>query len=183
MKSIPLCAVAAVLAVATVHAGDPTSAPIDPVDHGDRVERVRIADGYGKLPLGFEANRGQTDPRVQFVSRGAGYTLFLTSTQAVLRLRDAPQALRMKLVDSNPAPRVSHENTLPGKSNYIIGSDRRNWQTQIPRYGKVRYQDVYPGVDLVYYGNQQQLEYDFLVAPDADPDAIELAFEGVGTFE
>ena len=84
----------------------------------------------------------------------------------------------MKLVDSNPAPRVSQENELPGKSNYIIGSDRRNWQTQIPRYGKVKYQDVYPGVDLVYYGNQQQLEYDFIVAPGANPDAIELAFEG-----
>ena len=112
------------------------------------------------------------------MSRGAGYTLFLTSTEAVLRLRNAPHDLRMKLVESNPAPRVSQENELPGKSNYLIGNDRRDWHTQIPRYGKVKYHDVYPGVDLVYYGNQQQLEYDFLVAPGADPAAIELAFEG-----
>jgi hypothetical protein len=115
---------------------------------------------------------------VQFVSRGAGYTLFLTSTEAVLRLRDAPHDLRMKLVASNPAPRVSQENELPGTSNYLLGNDRRDWRTQIARYGRVKYQDVYPGVDLVYYGNQQQLEYDFVVAPGADRDAIELAFEG-----
>jgi uncharacterized repeat protein (TIGR01451 family) len=85
----------------------------------------------------------------------------------------------MKLVDSNPQPQVSHGNELPGKSNYIIGNDRRNWHTQVPRFAQVRYHGVYPGVDLVYYGNQRQLEYDFIVAPGADPDAIELAFEGV----
>ena len=84
----------------------------------------------------------------------------------------------MKLVDSNPAPRVSQDDELPGKSNYIIGNDQRNWHTEVPRYGRVKYQDVYPGVDVVYYGNQQQLEYDFIVAPGADPDVIELAFEG-----
>jgi uncharacterized repeat protein (TIGR01451 family) len=147
----------------------------------DAGAKIRIAEAYGRQPLGFEANHGQTGvgaQDVQFVSRGAGYTLFLRSTEAVLRLRNTPHELRMKLVDSNPTPRVSQENELPGKSNYIIGSDRRNWHTQVPRYGKVKYQDVYPGVDLVYYGNQQQLEYDFIVAPGADPDAIELAFEG-----
>jgi uncharacterized repeat protein (TIGR01451 family) len=153
----------------------------------DAGTKARIAEAYGRQPLGFEANRGQTDAGVQFVSRGAGYTLFLTSTQAVLALRRAsPETtertvttpLRMKLVDSNPAPRVSQADELPGKSNYIIGSDHRNWHTQVPRYGKVKYEDVYPGVDLVYYGNQQQLEYDFIVSPGADPDVIELAFEG-----
>lgn len=188
MKPIHLCAVAAVCAVATVHAGDSRTAPIGRPPVGpaaipalsqlDAATKVRIAEGYGRQPLGFEANRGQTDKDVQFVSRGAGYTLFLTSTEAVLRLRNAPHELRMKLVDSNPAPRVSQENELPGKSNYLIGNDRRNWHTQIPQYGKVKYHDVYPGVDLVYYGNQQQLEYDFLVAPGADSAAIELAFEG-----
>jgi hypothetical protein len=92
--------------------------------------------------------------------------------------RTVTTPLRMKLVDSSPAPRVSQSDELPGKSNYIIGSDRRNWHTQVPRYGKVKYEDVHPGVDLVYYGNQQQLEYDFIVSPGADPDVIELAFEG-----
>jgi uncharacterized repeat protein (TIGR01451 family) len=206
--------IVAALAVATLHAGQPRSAQIaqrnilagassetasrtsPSHDHRSAVPglsqpdagtKARIAEAYGRQPLGFEANRGQTDAGVQFVSRGAGYTLFLTSTEAVLALRRAsPETtertvttpLRMKLVDSNPAPRVSQADELPGKSNYIIGSDRRNWHTQVPRYGKVKYEDVYPGVDLVYYGNQQQLEYDFIVSPGADPDVIELAFEG-----
>jgi uncharacterized repeat protein (TIGR01451 family) len=145
-----------------------------------------MADAYGRQPLAFEANRGQSDADVQFVSRGSGYTLFLTATEAVLALRKASSTnertpttlLRMKLVDSNPAPRVSHSDELPEKSHYIAGSDRRNWHTDIPRYAKVKYQDVYPGIDLVYYGNQRQLEYDFIVAPGADPAGIELAFEG-----
>jgi len=153
----------------------------------DAETRVRIADAYSRQPLGFEANRGQTDADVQFVSRGAGYTLFLTTDEAVLALRQpSPQPnepkpatlLRMKLVDSNPAPRISQGDELPEKSNYITGTDRRNWHTEIPRYAKIKYSDVYPGVDLVYYGNQRQLEYDFIVAPGADPESIELAFEG-----
>jgi uncharacterized repeat protein (TIGR01451 family) len=153
----------------------------------DAETRVRIAEAYRRQPLGFEANRGQTDADVQFVSRGAGYTLFLTADEAVVALRKpSPQSneptpstlLRMKLVDSNPAPHISQGDELPEKSNYIIGSDRGNWLTEIPRYAKVKYTDVYPGVDLVYYGNQRQLEYDFIVAPGADPESIELAFEG-----
>jgi hypothetical protein len=115
--------------------------------------KLRVADAYGKLPLGFEANRGQTAADVQFVSRGAGYTLFLTSTEAVLALRKAPRAtnasaprpsgkngggsaaiLRMKLVDSNPDPQVSRRDELPGESQYIIGNDPRNWHTHVPRY-------------------------------------------------
>ena len=114
----------------------------------DAETRVRIADAYGRQPLGFEANRGQTDADVQFVSRGAGYTLFLTADEAVLALRKpSPQSneltpsilLRMKLVDSNPAPHISQGDELPEKSNYIIGSDRRNWHTEIPLYAKVKY--------------------------------------------
>jgi uncharacterized repeat protein (TIGR01451 family) len=171
VKPIHLCAIVTVVGVATVHA----SHPLSPADGG---EKLRIVEAYGRLPLAFEANRGQTDADVQFVARGAGYTLFLTSTEAVLALRKAPHELRMKLVDSNAVPRVSQDDELAGKSHYIIGSDRRNWHTDVPRYGKVRYQDVYPGVDLVYYGNQQQLEYDFIVAPGADPTVIELGFEG-----
>lgn len=191
MKPIHLGAIVVICAIAPAHAGDSRTAPIwrsplrpsasPRLSQRNAGENIQVAEAYGRQPLGFEANHGQTGVAVQdvqFVSRGAGYTLFLTSTEAVLRLRNVPHELRMKLVDSNPAPRVSPEDELPGKSNYLIGNDRRDWHTQIPRYGKVKYQDVYPGVDLVYYGNQQQLEYDFLVAPGADPDAIELAFEG-----
>ena len=87
--------------------------------------------------------------------------------------------VRMKLVGANPSPRVSGLEELPGKSNYFIGNDPSQWRTNVPHYAKVQYNDVYPGVDLVYYGNQRQLEYDLVVAPGADPGAIALSFEGV----
>src|SRR5438034_4155109 len=177
---------------------------------------AQLAEIYGKVPLSFEANRGQTDPRVKFLSRGSGYTLFLTGDEAVLSLRSQkPDAalseakgarsqkdksrqrsavsrqlqkptdhgqrttdvLRMKLVGANQAAKVTALDELPGKSNYFIGNDPKKWRTDVPTYGKVKYQGVYPGIDLVYYGNQRQLEYDFVVAPGADPKAITLAIE------
>ncbi len=139
--------------------------------------------------LRFEVNRGQTDAAVRFLSRGRGYNLFLTPTEAVLSLRgapgsasaaSAPATLAMRLVGSNPAARVVGRDRLPGKSNYFIGNDPRKWRTDIPHYAKVHYQEAYPGIDLVFYGNEDgRLEYDFVVGPGADPAAIRLAFEGV----
>jgi len=156
---------------------------------------------YGTLPLSFEPNIGQTDALVKFVSRGRGYTLFLTPTEAVLALRrmeatgarksivgpgasakvaDAQNAssavLRMKLIGANPGALVSGREKLPGKSNYFIGNDPKKWRSNVPTYASVSYQDVYPGVDLIHYGNQQQLEHDFIVRPGADPKAITLGF-------
>ncbi len=93
----------------------------------------------------------------------------------------APTLLRMKLVGANPAPQVSGLEELPGKSNYFIGNDPKKWRTNVPNYAKVQYKNVYPGVDLTYYGNQQQLEYDFVVSPGADPRSITLAIDGAGT--
>ncbi len=84
----------------------------------------------------------------------------------------------MKLVGANPSPDVAGLEELPGKSNYFIGNDPKKWRSNVPHYARVAYRQVYPGIDLVYYGNQQQLEYDFVVAPGADPDAIRLGFEG-----
>ena len=173
----------------------------------------RVLATYGKLPLSFEANQGQTDPQVKFLSRGRGYSLFLTSTEAVLSLispQGAPSAqrdnsasdsaplvssavsppkqesavLRMGLVGANPEPQVVGLDELPGKSNYFIGNDPKKWRTNVPTYRKVAYQEVYPGIDLVYYGtDQRQLEYDFIVAPGADPKAITLHFEGAESIE
>ncbi|HEY3028278.1 MAG TPA: SBBP repeat-containing protein [Pyrinomonadaceae bacterium] len=162
--------------------------------------RMRVSEAYGKMPLSFEPNRGQTDKAVKFLSRGPGYTLFLTSTEAVLRLNksedsgadksplkktkgDIPKQeqafLRMKLVNSNPAPQIAGENRLPGKSNYFIGNDRTKWRPDIPRFKGVRYSQVYQGIDLVYYGaSQRQLEYDFVISPGANPERIRLSFEG-----
>jgi hypothetical protein len=220
----------------------------------------KLLASYGKLPLGFEANRGQARGPVKFLSRGRGYTIFLTHDEAVLTLRkssvvsgqssvgtrqnpsvaptfgsarggvaqhppfgaealpdplplagpektsdnevekprdrragpalpfssrgladtgESSAVVRMKLVGANAKAAVTGAEELPGKSNYFIGNDPKKWRTNVPTYAKVRYENVYPGVDLVYYGNQGgQLEYDFVVAPGADPAAIRLALSG-----
>lgn len=140
---------------------------------------------YGKLPLSFEANQGQIDSNVKFLSRGEGYHLYLTSTEAVLTLLKSAEksdkietALRMKLVGADPNPKISGAEELPGKSNYFVGRDPARWRSGVPTYAKVRYEAVYPGIDLIYYGNQRQLEYDFIVAPGADPGKIEFDISG-----
>ena len=159
--------------------------------------KVRLADAYGRLPLSFETNQGQTDRRVKFLSRSAGKTLFLTSTEAVLvlasrekndqgssrmgnakSLTSRESVLRMKLLGANRDAEVTGLERLPGKSNYFIGNDPAKWRTGLTEYRKVRYREVYPGVELVYYGNQRELEFDFVVAPGADPGNIRLAIEG-----
>ena len=120
--------------------------------------KPQINSSYGKLPLIFEKNQGQTDSRVDFLARGAGYTLFLTSREAVLRLRGKqPSAIRMKVVGANSSAKAEGGRELPGRSNYFIGPDRSKWHTDVPHFSEVRYQNVYPGIDLVYYGKQRQL--------------------------
>jgi hypothetical protein len=142
--------------------------------------RPRI-ENLNKLPLVFERNQGQTSSQVKFLARGQGYTLFLTSGEAVLALHNAsPKSgvLHVKMLGANPASDVSGMDEMPGKSNYFIGNDAKKWQTNVPMYAKVRYKSVYCGIDLVYYGNQRELEYDFVVAPGADPRRIQLGVRG-----
>ena len=93
----------------------------------------------------------------------------------------APSTLRMKLVGANPNAVATGGDELPGKTNYFIGNNPKKWRTNVPTYAKVKYKGVYPGIDLVYYGNQGgRLEYDFVVAPGANPNVI--AFDvGVGS--
>lgn len=146
-------------------------------------QQARVIESFGKLPLSFEANQGQVNSQVKFLSRGHGYNLFLTANEAALVLQKAdgknqPAALRMQLIGANPEPRVSGVDQLPGRSNYFLGDDPKQWKTGVANYAKVKYEGVYPGVDLVYYGNQQQLEYDFVVAPGTDPKRIKLDFAG-----
>ena len=219
-----------------------------------------LIEAYGRLPLNFEINKGQTDSQVKFLSRGSGYSLFLTGSEAVLALRKssrqpkvegrtgvamgsadlafrsaafpgllrsqaaqprtnsrtadpragsalrelallptaeqlresfaahegtpvpspeslAPAVLRMKLVGANPQAKVTGLEELPGKSNYFMGNDPKKWRTNVPNYAKVKYAKVYPGVDLVYYGNQGNLEYDFVVSPGANPGRIVLELQ------
>jgi hypothetical protein len=134
--------------------------------------------------LSFQANQGQLAGPVDFLARGPGYVLYLSAGSAVLGLK-APSAgdaaaldvLTMHLVGAAAAAAVGLD-PLAGHSNYFIGDDPAAWHTGVPTYGRVEYDSVYPGINLVYYGNQRQLEYDFVLAPGADPAAIDLAFEG-----
>src|SRR5262249_2620015 len=120
------------------------------------------------------------------MSRGSGYTLFLTPDEVVLSLVKGSgygTVVRTKLLGNRPSPRVTGLEELEGKVNYLIGDDPRQWRTNLPTYAKVKYESVYPGVDLVYYGSQRMLEYDFIVASGADPKAITLTFEGHESME
>lgn len=177
----------------------------------DQSTHARVNQAYGDLPLSFEVNRGQSNAAVNFLARGAGYNLFLTPTETVLALhknerrkegnnrrskeanvssvafraqRPASQTtLRMKLANANPQTRVTGLEELPGKINYLNGNDPQRWQTNIAAYRKVKYENVYAGVDMIYYGNHSQLEYDFVVAPNADPKAIRLDFAGADSIK
>jgi hypothetical protein len=135
------------------------------------------------LPLSFEANQGQTDPAVKFVSRGDGYALFLTPDSAVFKLRpvrgtSSPAVVRMKLAGANSRARISGAQTLSGTVNYFMGNDPSQWTQGVSAFRKVSYQQIYRGIDLVYYGTERRLEYDFIVAPGADPQQIRLEFAG-----
>ncbi|HEX3082944.1 MAG TPA: hypothetical protein VHP99_00335, partial [Pyrinomonadaceae bacterium] len=150
----------------------------------DDQSSLRASEAYGKLPLSFEINQGQTTGQVKFISRGSGYNLFLTSTEAVLSLHQArtnakaSSALSIKLVAANPHAKIEGLDQLPGKSNYFIGKNPGNWHTDVSTFERVYYHEIYKGVDLVYYGNQRQLENDFVVSPGADANTIALAFDG-----
>ena len=161
----------------------------------DRIELRQAA-------LHFEANQGQTDPQVRFLARGAGYSLLLTSTEAVLRLqKPAPRevetpalalhklplghakeakapvpretaTLRMQLIGANAHPTVTGQAALPGTVNYFRGQDPTQWRSGVSTYQRVKYAGVYAGIDLICYGQQRQLEYDFVVAHKTDPSAL-----------
>ncbi len=136
---------------------------------------------YSRLPLMFEPNQGQTDARVKFLARGSGYGLYLTSHEAVLALphsKSRTSVVSMKLVGPTSSVEPVGDVELPGKSHYLIGNDPTKWHRDIPQFARVRYRNVYPGIDLVYYGHQGQLEYDFEVAPGSDPALVGLKFQG-----
>src|SRR5580692_4746256 len=168
-------------------------------------QKENVANGYGKLPLAFEANQGQTAPEVRYLAHGQSYQLFLTNQEAVLTLRQpatsgaksskgvSPVAarahrksnaalktsvLRMHFDGANPAAEIAGTKQLPGKTNYFVGNDPKKWHTDVPSYEAVCYRGVYPGVDVLFYGREQRLEYDFVVAPGADPKAIALGISG-----
>jgi hypothetical protein len=152
----------------------------------DRVLLSDAGSGLLQLPLSFAANVGQVGTTAQFVASGSGYGLALGSGDATLSLaRTADDngpatsdVVSMSLAGSSMAPAAQGLDPLPGTINYFLGTDPSQWRTNVPTFGKVQYGDIYPGIDLVYYGNQGQLEYDFNVKPGADPGQIALSFQG-----
>ena len=133
---------------------------------------------YHELPMQFEANAGQTDSSVKFLARGTKSAVFLTDQGAVLSVGAKSTALRLSLAGANPRAALTGVDPLPGQVNYLIGRDPSRWHTSLATFGKVRYRSVYPGTDLVYYGRQGRLEYDFVLAPGADPQRIRMHFDG-----
>jgi PKD repeat protein len=185
---------AALAVVVTPHA---TAEPSDSPRDGSARPAGRWADtdapagasiappaGGWSLPLAFEENLGQTDASVRYLARGTGYALYLTDREAVLALRRTGvrnDTLTMRLVGSNRAPRIRGEERLSGVSNYFVGNDPTKWRTGVAHHGRVCYERVYPGVDLVFYGRDGRLEYDFVVAPGADPGIIQLEYAGASS--
>ncbi len=131
-----------------------------------------------RLPLRFEANRGQWDPAVRYAARANGYALLLTAAGPVVAFPGS-QRVAIRLLDSNPAAPIEALDPLPSHTDYFLGS-RDGWHTGVPNYSRVRYGAIYPGIDVVYYGNPSRLEYDFVLQPGADPGAIRLNFRGAG---
>ena len=165
-------------------------------------QRVHVRDSFSDQPLAFEANQGQTDAQVKYMARSNGHTVFLTEHEAVLTLAPKTHAsiagprrgnltqktaesdksqtasIEMRLLNGNSSPRISAGNELPGKSNYFIGDDPSKWRTGVSHYATVKYEGVYPGVDLAFHGQQKQMEFDYIVAPGSDAAAIGMKFGG-----
>lgn len=143
-------------------------------------------EAYRTRPMAFELNQGQTDPQVKFLVRAPGYTAFLTSMGNALALQGpggSATVVRMQIIGANPSARIVGVEPLAGKVNYFRGGNPEQQVTNVPTYARVRYVDLYPGVEMVYYGRERQVEYDFVVAPGADPNVITLAFEGTDKLE
>jgi hypothetical protein len=148
-----------------------------------------VQANYGKLPLSFEANAGQTARDVKFLAHGPGYTVFLTSGQMVLSLRPAAgtarghkaasAVIRLNLIDGNRNPGIVGEGPQPTRVNYFIGNDPKKWRKNVPTYKQVRYRNIYPGIDLLYYGRQSRVEHDFQIQFDVEgADQLSLASNG-----
>jgi hypothetical protein len=150
---------------------------------------------FGRLPLLFEANGGQYDPQVAFVSRARGYRLFLTPGAMTLALETVVEdddgapftrlaaAVRTRFVGSNPSPVMEGVDEAATRVHYLIGNDRQAWSVDNRTYTRVQYRELWEGIDLVLYDQAGELEYDFVVAPGADPSRIRMAYEGIDGLE
>src|SRR5260370_20932144 len=135
------------------------------------------------LPVVFEPNQGRWNPQVKFASQTGGYGVFVTAGGAELSasrpVDGHPHAISISMLNANPRAEVSGSDQVRCQTSYFLGNRKENWRTGIANYARVRYQAIYPGIDLVYYGANSELEYDFVVGPGADPSRIRLQFGGV----
>ena len=205
-KAIISLAVVASLLTVTVAAGHRPSARLYSSTRASEVGRKPIPrdTAFKHLPLRFELNAGQSDSQVRFIATTRSGDMFLTPDALVMQVLEpsarsaknpgahgmrggqmspGPESsvLRLRTVNANTNVRITGLDPLPGKTNYFIGADPKKWRVNVPSFAKVRYKNVYPGIDLIYYGNEEgNLEYDFDVAPGADPGQIALSIDGGG---
>jgi uncharacterized repeat protein (TIGR01451 family) len=197
--TLALLAAAAILFSPTIHSPrlsanhsqSPLSVALNPSIAATQMKAQAVSMVAG-LPLMFEPNQGQAnldpaDPRARFIARGSGYSLFLGSQGATLALHSnksgTSEALEMKFAGATSGLAPMGTDLLPGKSNYLLGNNPSRWRDNVPQFGRVRYENVYPGINLAFYGNQGHLEYDFQVAPGADASQAQLEFEGARRLE
>lgn len=171
-----------------------TDAPESLPDARQSRLKAEARQTYGELPLSFEPNRGQAGNQVRFLSRGPGYSYLLLDREMVFQFQPGgspggsrlPGAtgrmsgLRMRLVNGESRPGIRGENRLRSKSHYLRGTDPRQWRLDVPTFSKVRYRQVYPGIDLIFYGNGRRLEFDFRLESGVDPGMIRLHFKATG---
>jgi hypothetical protein len=162
--------------------------------HVEASHKASVDKPYGKAPLQFEENQGQADPAAKLLARGPGYSILLQPTAATFVLHKgvknsaksiaaatAPvqsETVRMSLSGASKTATIAAQQRTKSYVNYMTGSDRSKWQIGVPTFAQARVSAAYPGIDLVYYGNQRQMEYDFIVAPKADASAIQLSIAG-----
>ncbi len=194
-KSIALLTLTTVLLSLALPVRTTFSAPATPqaveITQAAKTQSKELTlDAYGKLPLHFEANQGQTNSDVRFLARGRSYTLFLSDSGATMKLRGTQNergqaelpavsiaaVVRMELIGAKP--RLEGKAMLEGKVNYLIGNDQQKWRTNIATYERIVYREAWNGIDMVWHGNQTNLEYDFLVKPGADPSQIRFTLRG-----
>ena len=130
------------------------------------------------LPVRFEPNAGQWNSQVKFFARAGDSRLLLTSREAVLSV--GGHAVGLSLLHANRSAAIAGLDPLPARANYFVGANQSQWRTGVTQYGRVRYADVYPGIDLIYYGSANRLEYDLVLRPGADASRIRMKFRGAG---
>ena len=154
-----------------------------------------------QLPLSFEMNQGQAAEEFDFISRNVGRALYLAPGKAVIAFPKTANRKRAKTTENALSPNFESEllqielldarsgaepqglNRLAAKSNYLLGNESHEWETTVAQYSKAQFSEIYPGIDVVYYGNQEKLEYDFIVKPGARPDSIRLKFDGAKSLQ